>query len=81
MRRRTTGRTPLAAYQGLSGVVIHTVCSGPEGHAERLGTRAGVLIVDNTGFLKKGTTSAGVRRQYSGTAGRTESRQTGVFTT
>jgi SRSO17 transposase len=28
-----------------------------------------VLIVDDTGFLKKGTVSAGVQRQYSGTAG------------
>lgn len=47
--------------------------------AERLGTPDGVLIVDDTGFLKKGTASAGVQRQYSGTAGRTENRQIGVF--
>ncbi|MFV0126138.1 IS701 family transposase [Streptomyces sp. HMX112] len=47
--------------------------------AERLGTPDGVLIVDDTGFLKKGTTSAGVQRQYSGTAGRTENCQIGVF--
>lgn len=39
----------------------------------------GVLIVDETGFLKKGTKSAGVRRQYSGTAGRIENCQIGVF--
>jgi SRSO17 transposase len=39
---------------------------------ERLGDPAGVLIVDDTGFLKKGTRSAGVQRQYSGTAGRVE---------
>lgn len=32
----------------------------------------GVLIVDDTGFLKKGVRSAGVQRQYSGTVGRTE---------
>lgn len=37
--------------------------------AERLGEPEGVLITDETGFLKKGTTSAGVQRQYSGTAG------------
>jgi len=37
--------------------------------AERLGQPDGVLIVDDTGFLKKGTVSAGVQRQYSGTAG------------
>jgi SRSO17 transposase len=39
----------------------------------------GVLIVDETGFLKKGTKSAGVHRQYSGTAGRIENCQVGVF--
>ncbi len=39
---------------------------------ENLGHRDAVLIVDETGFLKKGTKSAGVQRQYSGTAGRTE---------
>ncbi|MFE6064646.1 IS701 family transposase [Streptomyces sp. NPDC056431] len=47
--------------------------------AERLGRPDGVLIIDGTGFLKKGTTSAGVQRQYSGTAGRTENCQIGVF--
>jgi SRSO17 transposase len=38
-----------------------------------------VLIADDTGFLKKGTRSAGVQRQYSGTAGRTENCQVGVL--
>jgi SRSO17 transposase len=38
-----------------------------------------VLVVDETGFLKKGTKSAGVARQYSGTAGRIENCQIGVF--
>lgn len=47
--------------------------------AERLGHRDGVLVVDETGFLKKGTRSAGVQRQYSGTAGRVENCQLGVF--
>ncbi|MBH0119561.1 IS701 family transposase [Rhodococcus sp. CX] len=42
---------------------------------------AGVLIVDETGFLKKGNRSAGVARQYSGTAGRIENSQIGVFLT
>src|ERR1700743_3371112 len=37
---------------------------------EHLGEHDGVLVVDETGFLKKGTRSAGVQRQYSGTAGR-----------
>jgi SRSO17 transposase len=44
-----------------------------------LGDAGGVLIADETGFLKKGTRSAGVQRQYSGTAGRTENCQVGVF--
>lgn len=39
----------------------------------------GVLVVDETGFLKKGVKSAGVARQYSGTAGRIENAQVGVF--
>jgi len=47
--------------------------------AERLGDAAGVLVVDETGFLKQGTKSAGVKRQYSGTAGRIENCQVGVF--
>ncbi len=46
---------------------------------EHLGDDAAVLVVDETGFLKKGTRSAGVARQYSGTAGRIENCQVGVF--
>src|SRR6516164_7917885 len=46
---------------------------------ERLGDAGGVLIVDDTGFVKKGVKSAGVQRQYSGTAGRVENCQVGVF--
>ena len=46
---------------------------------DHLGDRAGVLVIDETGFLKKGTKSAGVARQYSGTAGRIENCQIGVF--
>jgi SRSO17 transposase len=46
---------------------------------EHLGDERGVLVVDETGFLKKGTKSVGVARQYSGTAGRTENCQIGVF--
>lgn len=45
----------------------------------QLGDADGVLIVDETGFLKKGIKSAGVARQYSGTAGRIENSQIGVF--
>jgi SRSO17 transposase len=46
---------------------------------EHLGDPNGVLVVDETGFLKKGTKSVGVKRQYSGTAGRIENCQIGVF--
>jgi SRSO17 transposase len=46
---------------------------------ERLGAAGAVLVVDETGFLKKGKHSAGVARQYSGTAGRVENSQVGVF--
>src|SRR5215207_10069476 len=46
---------------------------------EHLEDDGAVLVVDETGFLKKGTKSAGVARQYSGTAGRIENSQVGVF--
>jgi SRSO17 transposase len=48
---------------------------------DHLGDPTGVAVADETGFLKKGTTSAGVQRQYSGTAGRIENCQLGVFLT
>lgn len=44
-----------------------------------LGDEQAVLVVDETGFLKQGNKSAGVKRQYSGTAGRVENCQVGVF--
>ncbi|WSL71938.1 IS701 family transposase [Streptomyces sp. NBC_01723] len=44
-------------------------CLGPDG----------VLIIDDTGFIKKGTTSAGVGRQYTGTPGKIDNCQIGVF--
>ena len=46
---------------------------------EHLGDPQAVLVVDETGFLKKGTTSVGVQRQYSGTAGKVDNCQLGVF--
>ena len=46
---------------------------------EQLGDSDAVLILDDTGFLKKGVRSAGVQRQYSGTAGRVENCQIGTF--
>jgi SRSO17 transposase len=59
----------------------------PDGVRDELRTYAiqhlsdpnGVLVIDETGFLKKGQHSAGVARQYSGTAGRIENCQIGVF--
>ncbi len=48
--------------------------------ARRMGDPAAVLAVDETGFLKKGRMSAGVARMYTGTAGRVENCQVGVFT-
>jgi SRSO17 transposase len=46
---------------------------------EHLGEAHAVLVIDETGFLKKGQYSAGVARQYSGTAGRIDNCQIGVF--
>ena len=48
---------------------------------EHLGDPTGILVVDETGFLKKGDKSAGVQPQYSGAAGRTANCQIGVFLT
>jgi SRSO17 transposase len=46
---------------------------------EELSDPEAVLIADETGFLKKGLHSVGVKRQYTGTAGRIENSQVGVF--
>jgi SRSO17 transposase len=46
---------------------------------ETLGATDAVLVVDESGFVKKGERSVGVKRQYSGTAGRVENCQIGVF--
>jgi SRSO17 transposase len=46
---------------------------------ETLGSEKAVLVVDETGFLKKGKKSVGVKRQYSGTAGGVDNSQVGVF--
>jgi SRSO17 transposase len=44
-----------------------------------IGDQAGVLIADETGFIKKGKASAGVQRQYTGTSGKIDNCQLGVF--
>lgn len=46
---------------------------------EHLGRPEGVLVIDESGFIKKGDKSVGVKRQYSGTAGKVENCQIGVF--
>jgi SRSO17 transposase len=46
---------------------------------DQLGDPAGVFIVDETGFIKKGVRSAGVQRQYTGTTGKVDNCQLGVF--
>jgi SRSO17 transposase len=46
---------------------------------EKLGDPAAVLVVDETGFVKKGRTSVGVQRQYTGTSGKIDNCQLGVF--
>jgi SRSO17 transposase len=48
---------------------------------EHLADPAAILVIDETGFLKKGTKSAGVQRQYCGAAGKVENCQVGVFLT
>jgi SRSO17 transposase len=49
--------------------------------AERLGDPGAVLVVDETGDVKKGSCTAGVQRQYTGTAGRIENSQVAVYLT
>jgi len=46
---------------------------------DALGDESGVFIIDETGFIKKGVHSAGVQRQYTGTSGKIDNCQLGVF--
>lgn len=67
--------------------LLNKACWDPDGVrddmrayvVEQFGDPGGVLIVDETGFVKQGNRSAGVQRQYSGTAGRVENCQLAVF--
>ena len=56
----------------LHDILLKYVC-------ENFGDENGVGVLDDTGFIKKGNKSVGVKRQYSGTAGRIENCQLGVF--
>jgi SRSO17 transposase len=64
-------------FQNVSPIIRVDVLRTYISHA--LADPGGVLVIDETGFLKKGGKSAGVQRQYSGTAGRIENCQIGVF--
>ncbi len=46
---------------------------------EQLGTESAILVIDESGFAKRGTKSAGVGLQYCGTSGQVENCQVGVF--
>ncbi len=77
-------QTPDGMQRLLSGAVwdVEGVCDDVRAYiviVEHLGAAEGVLVIDETGFLKKGKHSAGVKRQYSGTAGGIENCQIGVF--
>ena len=63
-------------YSWDAGAVRDAVCRYVVAH---LGDPGAVLVADETGFVKKGRMSAGVARQYTGTAGRVENAQVGVF--
>ena len=84
----TPGRCPRTGCSGCCGPRTGTSTGSATTCAATSGRRAsatpparvaGVFIVDDTGFLKKGSRSAGVQRQYSGTAGKIENCQIGVF--
>ncbi|BAI74784.1 transposase (plasmid) [Azospirillum sp. B510] len=63
----------LQSLLGRSSWSADAVCDRVRDYAPKaLGDDDGVLVVDETGFLKKGVQSVGVGRQYSGTAGRIE---------
>jgi SRSO17 transposase len=76
------GRASPYAFQHLLGRALWDQDAVRDEHQARVKRalgESGILILDETGFLKKGDKSAGVARQHSGTAGRIENSQIGVF--
>jgi SRSO17 transposase len=79
---RSGERTPDGVQRLLSTALWDADAVRDELHRyvlDQLGDEQAVLVIDETGFLKQGDKSAGVKRQYSGTAGRVENCQVGVF--
>lgn len=77
-------KSPDAMQHLLADAVVDEVGLGADlrGYVvEHLGARDAILVVDETGDLKKGTKTVGVQRQYSGTAGRIENCQLAVYLT
>jgi SRSO17 transposase len=83
-----SGQANPYGFQHLLGKALWNVDDVRDEHLQRIAKRLkvtearhpqGTLVLDETGFLKKGKKSAGVARQYSGTAGRIENCQIGVF--
>ena len=78
MGDRTPDATQRLLYQAdwdadtARDVYVQFVC-------ETFGDADGIGVVDESGFIKKGTHSVGVQRQYSGTAGKVENCQIGTF--
>ena len=79
-RFRKNHSLPIAAVAGPISLGRRKVCRDfiQDYSIRQLGP-SGTCIFDDTGFLKKGNKSAGVQRQYTGTAGRVENCQIGVF--
>src|SRR3989440_480512 len=73
-------RKPVQHFVGAGAWDDEAVMAELRGHvAEELGDPAGVLVVDSSGFPKKGTASCGVARQWCGRLGKLDNCQVGVF--
>jgi hypothetical protein len=61
------------------GMPTRCAMNGTDLVREKLADPAAVIVIDETGFVKKGTKSVGVAPQYSGTVGKIGNCQIGVF--